>query len=248
MPTLPDFTGDQRSELLRLGLCKEQVEELRRALVAVRSYVSPPAANNDTADLLREIEQLASDLARKLRALSNVADSAHHKAGSMIEEGYWTWRPEDDGATVPNLLCPRLDALTIAASEAGSSLPKGKAVRPTAGNPAPIRSIERALVRGWSKAHDPVVSNRTDPEGGDEVTLSAMVEEAKRDSLGKPYPRKLLPSVSVTSAFHQIVGICYAAGGYTAFPKRALQEYVANRNRTRKEIIALWPDCGASEE
>src|SRR4030095_13110858 len=106
----------------------------------------------------------------------------HHKAGSMIEEAYWTERPEDHGATVPHLLCPRLDALTIAAREAGSSLPKGKAVRHKAGDPAPIRIIERALVRGWSKTHAPVVSSWTGPEGGDEVTLSAMVEEAKRNS------------------------------------------------------------------
>lgn len=214
----PDFTTDQRGRLSELGVCDEQITKLRHALISVRSYVRRPAANNDAAAHLAEIEQLASELSRKLRA------AVIPEAARMIEERYWPQRPTDDGPTVAMHLCPRLDALTAAAVDAASAIPNNKPVRSRAGNPEPVRLIDDALNYGWWKAHS---TAKPYPE-----SLRPSVSTGKHGQ-GRAFP--------------EIVGICYAAVGYESQPKRAIQAYVKAYNCDRKELLEAM-DAALSEQ
>lgn len=205
----PDFNADERRELKRLGVCEEQITELRHALIGVRSYVRQPAANNEVAAHLADIERLASELSRKLRT-AVIPDAA-----LMVEQRYWQQRPTDDGPTVGMHLCPRLDALTAAAVDAADAIPDNKPVRSRAGNPEPVRQIDEALVHGWWKAHGNTMRY---PE-----TLRPSVSTGKHGQ-GRAFP--------------EIVGICYAAVGYKSQPKRAIQAYVKAKNGRRREVLA----------
>ena len=228
----PDFTDDQRRELKRRGVCDEQITELRHALGHIRQSLRKPSANNAVAAHLAEIERLAIELSRKLRV------GIVPEAAGMIEDGYWAQHPMDDGHNVAAHLCPRLDTLTAVASAAIEALPKGKPVRSRVGSPRPIRLIDDALMNGWVKRHGPVAMSWTDPDGDEAAVIAAMIEDAKANPPGKPFPAEHCPSVSEGSAYREIVGICYAAAGYKRFPKRALEAHVKARNLDRKELLA----------
>jgi hypothetical protein len=203
----PDFTNDQKRTLLGHGVCDEQITELRHALEHIRRDLRSPSANNAVATHLGEIEKLASELSRKLRVC------IVPEAAGMIEDGYWTQRPMDDGYNVAAHLCPRLDTLTAVTSVAIDALPKGKPARSRTGSTRPIQLIDDALMNGWVKRK--------------------MIEAAK---LAAPFPAEHCPSVSEGSAYREIIEICYAAAGYRRFPKRALEAHVAACNRYRKEL------------
>lgn len=244
----PDFSADQRCKLKALGVCDQQVTELRHALISVRHHVRKPAANTKMAEHLAEIERLASELSRKLRA-AEIPDAAR-----MIEERYWPQRPADDGATVAAHLCPRLDTLSIAAGNAAEVLPKGKPSRARAGNPEPVRCIDDALHLGWTKAHGSSTAFAWINPVNEEAEIAAAIEQiaatlpAKGSEAAhalaerRKYPEALRPSVSTGPqgqgrAFPDIVGICYDAVGYKRSPKRALEAYVKACNRNRKDLM-----------
>lgn len=238
----PDFTDDQRRELKKHGVCDEQVTELRYALWQIRRSLRKPSGNNVVATHLADIERLAIELSRKLR-VGIVPEAAH-----MVDVGYWAQRPMDDGHDVAAHLCPRLDTLTAVASAAIEALPKGEPVRKKTGNPRPIRLIDDALMRGWVKRHGPVAVSWTDPDGDEAAVIAAMIEDAKANPPGKPFPKEHCPSVSEGSAYREIVGICYAAAGYERFPKRALEAHVKACNLDRKELLAGLDDVLSQEE
>lgn len=229
----PDFTGDQKREMRRHGVCDEQIAELRHALGHIRQSLRKQSANNAVAAHLADIERLAIELSRKLR-VGIVPEAAH-----MIGVGYWAQRPMDDGHDVAAHLCPRLDTLTAVARAAIEALPEGEPVRKKTGNPRPIRLIDDALMRGWVKRHGPVAMSWTAPDGDEAAVIAAMIEDAKANPPGKPFPKEHCPSVSEGSAYREIVGICYAAAGYKRFPKRALEAHVKARNLDRKELLAV---------
>ena len=238
----PDFTDDQRSRLKERAVCEEQITELRHALGHIRRSVRKPSGNNAVAAHLAEIERLASELSRKLRV------GIIPEAAGMIEVGYWAQRPMDDGHNVAAHLCPRLDTLIAVASAAIGALPKGKQARSNVVDPKPIRFIEEALVTGWVKRHGPVAVSWTDPDGGDDAVIAAMVEAAKANPPGKPMLASHRPSVSEGSAFHEIVGICYAAAGYDHFPKRALEAFIKACNKDRRELRAVIDEALSEAE
>lgn len=75
--------------------------------------------------------------------------------------------------------------------------------------------------------------------------LVEMIDVAMRRNwpTDEPYPRKLRPSVSVTSAFYKIVDICFEAAGYPHHPKRAIEAYVKEWRALQKSgAIAPRPD------
>ena len=80
----PDFTPDHVRELKALGVCDEQVSELRKALLSVRHVLATPAANGATGELLADVESLASGLLNKLHALHLGFDAEHNKARGLI--------------------------------------------------------------------------------------------------------------------------------------------------------------------
>ena len=226
----PDFTDDQRRSLKSLGVCDEQIKELRHALISVRQHARQPAANNDMAAQLAEVERLASELSRKLRA-AVIPDAAR-----MIEERYWPQRPTDDGPTVAMHLCPRLDALTVAAGGAAEALPSGMQSRSRVGNPEPVQWIDDALFNGWAKAHGTGAVHAWIDPNNEDADIAAALERGNAMARAKPYPETFRPSVSVSSPFFEIVCICYAAVGYEKPPKRALQTYVTAKNAHRRVI------------
>lgn len=234
----PDFTTDQRRGLKRHGVCDEQITELRHALISVRQHVRRPAANNDVAAQLAEIERLASELSRKLRA-AVIPDAAR-----MIEERYWPQRPTDDGPTVAMHLCPRLDALTVAAGGAAGDLPRGVQSRSRVGNPEPVQWIDDALFNGWAKAHGTsAVHAWIDPNNEDAAIAAAIERDSAAMASAKPYPKNFRPSVSVTSPFYEIVCICYAAVGYQDPPKSAVARYVKAKNAQHRVMREALDDA-----
>ena len=66
MAGLPNFSEPQRKRLLKLGVCPEQITELRYALLTVQMVLAKPAANADVRSHLAEIEEQAAGLVRKL--------------------------------------------------------------------------------------------------------------------------------------------------------------------------------------
>lgn len=81
----PDFIPEHVRQLKTLGVCDEQISELRKALLTVRRILAKPAANGATSDLLAEVESLSSDLLSKLHALCLGFDPEHNKACGLIE-------------------------------------------------------------------------------------------------------------------------------------------------------------------
>lgn len=226
----PDFTREQRTRLKRCGLCAEQVHALRHLLPRIRAHLRTPA-HNDVKMLLDEIAMLSHRLSDKLAALLNTPDMAHADAFKLIEQGYWTRRPDDTGGMVPVHLCPRLHALEEAAREARDKLPRMPVRRQTA-DPVPIQWIENALRSGWIKRHG---SNTTglswcDPDDDPDEILRARI--AERLSRLKPAGSRKKPS-----PFADVVATVYQAAGYARRPKRALEQHVAARNRVRAEVL-----------
>ncbi len=202
------------------------------ALVSIRGWLRRRAARNDVKRLLDEVAERSEALAHTLSELHDGPDAAHGEALRVIEEGYWHDHPEDDGAMVAHHLLPRLATL---ATVARAGVKSGAPTRHRTSDPRPIARIETALIAGWTKRHGPkVVTFWGDPS---DENITAMIEDAKANPPGKPYPGRFRPSVSESAVFRDIVGICYAAAGYSAFPKRALEAYVKMENKHRREIL-----------
>ena len=182
--SLPDFNSAQLERLRGLGICDDQVKQLRFALIENLILLSQHTpAVSAVRDALVEIEDLSRELSRKLRALVASQDVAYRAVHGMIEKGYWPHFPDDNGPTCAHVLSPRLDMLEKAAAEAIQQLPSQQ-TRHRAADWRPVRTINLALQCGW---------------------LAANVG---------PYPRNLSPSLSEASAFKEICEICYAASGY----------------------------------
>ncbi len=229
------------SELKELGVSAQQIITIEKALVFVRGLLVPPAANNETLSLLRDVEKSACKLAQKLRQLGTPSNeggqnSARQKAANLLASGYWDTRPMDEGPTIIGAFCPRLEALADAAISARDSVPKAKPARYKAADPEPVRRIDYALVEGWQIQHrsstvwlDP--AEQTDLD----AAIAAHVSICEK---AQPYPENLLPSASLTSAFWRIVGICYATVGRNANPERAIKAYVASESKRYAQSIA----------
>lgn len=236
------FSDDEQSRLRELGVIDEQVQQLRFAQLAIRVAIAPHAARNDALQLLEDIRKLSVELDRKLGVLLLPPTAGHSLVHALLEERYWRIadRQADDGPTLSEHLMPRLRALSASASHSIDSLPK-QATRHRTGDPTPIRRIDEALLWGWVKAHGPVAGAWASFDNeADEI--AAMIEHAQAQRPAKPYPAEFRPSVSASSAFREIVEICYSAAGYKAFPKRALEAYVSEKNRQRRELSAAIED------
>lgn len=85
-------------------------------------------------------------------------------------------------------------------------------------------------------------------ETGDPM-LVGLIDSAMRRNwpIGEPYPKKLLPRVSPTSAFFKIVDICFEAAGYPSHPKRSLEAYVKQWRKNGGDQAAD-PQPGAQED
>lgn len=238
----PDFTDAQRRDFQELELCSEQVEALRGVLPLLRAQLRKPAARNDVRDRLSDVEDLARKLREKLTGLWQVPEPAHADAARLIEHGYWTERPLDDGATVQGHLCPRLDALERAARDAKAEVPKA-AARHKTGDPTWIAAIDRALHDGWFNRHgsNTVGTFWCGPDDDPDKVLESRICELQKTPRAEPYPRdKLRPKTSEgrkENAFRAVVRICYEAAGYKRAPKRALEAFVKKKNDTHHEML-----------
>jgi hypothetical protein len=234
----PSFTPDAIRELQNLGVTAAQVRELQVGLVSVRAILVPPPANNETAELLGDIRKLASKLRRKLRELGTASNnggqnSARQQVANLLAKGYWDLRPMDEGPTIIGAFDERLGSLAQAAKGAAETVPIAKPSRYKAASPKPVRIIDEALHRGWHNEHGaPAVWSRDQTE-----ILAAIDNRLGKAKRAQAYPKNLEPSVSVTSAFRRIVGICYEAVGRNADPERAIKAYIANENAQRAHAL-----------
>lgn len=236
----PDFTPEQVSALKTLGVCDEQISELRKALLTARHTLAKPAANGATSELLADVESLSSDLLNKLHALCLGFDPEHNKACGLIETSYWQQRPDDTGPTAMHHLIPRLRALQVAAQHGLDQIPVAQPVRHRSADPAPIERIHSALVYGWSMAHSdgPSYGRGTRCE---ESESAAAIQ--KQDQPPRPkYPKGLQPNTSPGCGFVTVVAICYAAVGWNTDPDRAIKNYVgqfkSRRAASEKKMIS----------
>lgn len=219
--TIPDFTDEQRIELRGLGLCTEQIEQLRIAMAGNRLWLDRPPAKNDVKELLADVEKLSRKLVRGLKAIAVQRDKVHGAAHNLLEVSYWKERPEDDGATAARHILPRLEALAVAAREAVRALPQGQ-TRAYAFL-QPIADIDRALTEGWRKTH------------GTSVRTS---ESELNVPLPELFPKRLRPSWSSTSKFRKVCDICYAMACVEgANPERAIKNYMMQSNRRKKAML-----------
>jgi hypothetical protein len=235
MSIRPDFTPDQVRELKSLGLCDEQVGELRTALIEVRRGLFKRAARNDVKVVLNDVEKLSTELMHLLGAIAAPPDAARAEALARIEEGYWQGeRIHDDGPTSMHHLIPRLHALAAAARAGVVALPSVP-TRHNSADPRPIRWIESALLDGWIKVHGPHVGTTHGPE-----TLADMVADAKANPPAPPYPAEFSASRSPGSVFSRVAGICYVAVGGNPDPDRAIRNYLEIERATFHEaLVAL---------
>lgn len=157
MAGLPKFSAGQIERLKKLQLADSQIEQLRYACMTVKVHVQRPAARNDVAELLREVETLAEKLLRKSTALALPTSSAHAHANSLVEIGYWQARPDDEGATSFLSAGPRIRALRDAPVQDGISW---RVVLVGCEVQTPVLSV-RLLMRcatGGRKSMDPTCS------------------------------------------------------------------------------------------
>lgn len=223
MAGLPDFTEPQRKRLRQLGVCAEQIAELRYALLTVQMVLAKPAANADVRSHLDEIEEQAAALVRKLCAMQLQSDPEYRTVYALIETKYWQGEMlEEAGATVSQHLLPRLQALATAAREASETLP-AKPARWRKADPRPIKRIMEALYAGWSRAKGTGVRRTPDYQTPEEAF--AAIGQART----KPFPKELRASSATGSPFREIAGICYeaAGGGQDYDPERAIKAYMA---------------------
>jgi len=230
MPVRPNFTPDQVRELRRLGLCDEQVGELRMALIEVSRTLFKRAGRNDVKAVLNDVQKLSTELIRLLGTIAAPPDAARGEALGRIEEGYWQGdRLHDDGPTSMHHVIPRLHALAAAARAGVVALPSAP-TRSRNADPRPIARIRDALLFGWVKVHGPRVGTTHGHE-----TLSDMVADAKANPPAPPFPKKLRPSR--VGAFSEIAGICYAAAGSEYQPDAAIRNYLFAEKVQRSEMI-----------
>ena len=227
----PDFNPDHVRELKALDICDEQISQLRKALPAVRRVFIRQPSNNDTRDILADVEKLTAKLLKKLESIALQIDSPHEKAGSLIDQSYYQQRTDDDGHTATLHLVPRLRALRTAAQNGLDQIPVAKPARSRSADPAPIERIHSALVTGWHQAHSDGPSySRGMPFEESESAVAIR----KQDRRPRPaYPKRLQPSASPGCVFRKVVGICYVAVNGTADPERAISEYVGEFKKRR---------------
>jgi hypothetical protein len=233
----PDFSDDQKKELGLLGALPTQIAELRKALLTVRSVVARKPANTDVAAILGDIAKHAAALSKRLRGSVSTA-KAHTAAFGAIAQRYWNDervkhssldRCGHPGATVSIYLCPLLDALTDAAHSGIKAIPR-KPVRHKAADPKAIKAIYNALVFGWPRNDTTTWIDDAQKNAAPVVSLTPM----------PPFPRRLRPSSSPTSAFSRIVGICYAAVEGNSGPERAIKVYKAQEKQRRADGLAAF--------
>lgn len=237
----PDFSEIQRKTLQDLGVCEEQIQELRKALLTVRSAVQPKAARNEVLEQLDAVIDLADALDAKLRALQTTPAISHQSALQRIEQEFWQRAGDLSGPNVHSAISPLLELLAGSARSAKAGLPE-VATRHSVSDPRPIIRIEEALYSGWLKRHGPFAESWVQPEGGEKAEVAAMAEAAKRARAAPPYPREFKASVSEGTYFREIVALCYEAVGYPRFPKRALEAFVKRENAQRKELRDAWKE------
>ena len=80
-----DFSKAEREWLAQLGVCPEQIEELRFALTWVRLSIRPPATKNATKAHLTEIRDAATALHKKLGALYRMPGADYQHAAELLE-------------------------------------------------------------------------------------------------------------------------------------------------------------------
>ncbi|MGS1013086.1 hypothetical protein ACVCL0_14225 [Rhodanobacter sp. UC4450_H17] len=237
MSTRPDFTADQVRELKSLGLCDEQVGELRTALSVVRRTLFKPAARNAVKAVLKDVEKRSTELMQVLAAIAVPSDAARGEALGRIEEGYWQGdRMDDDGPTSMHHLIPRLHALAVAARDGVATMPSGP-TRYSSADPRPVNAIDRALLYGWTKAYGPRVGTTYGHE-----TLADMVADAKANPPAPPYPAEFDASRSPGCVFSRVVGICYAAVGGNPDPDRAIRNYLEIKRATFREAMEAFEE------
>lgn len=211
------LTPDQCRQLEGFGLRETQIDALRRAIATITIILQVPAVGDVKARLVG-IATPMDTLARAVEPLAHPSDPATELAAKIFD-------------MVSRLLVDDWAALLNAHSMVST----------------PRIDDWVALLNAHSRgihAYLAALAKCTVHRDGD-PWLVEMIDVAMRRNwpTGEPYPRKLNPSVSVTSRFYKIVDICFEAAGYSDHPKRALEAYVQQWRALQKSgAIISRPD------
>ena len=217
----PIFDGNQRRELTRLGLLREQIDSVQEILQPALAMLLNEAKKPAVQDVIAEFDGLSKALNAAHKALADLAraddDEPVHAARCetrlRIELVAYaaTREGEADGSMndrpmMEALRCIAFFEALIARARPDAAL---KPARRMLASPFPIKLIHEALLHGWVKAHLPNLRRSDDA------------------------PRKPLPlfnvrvSASPAGPFRLIVQECYSAMRRPNIdPDRAIKAYM----------------------
>jgi hypothetical protein len=205
------FNDHQVARLQRLGLKDEQISELRKRLLSIRTILSIHATREPVTNVRDELTRLRDALLAGCEAIQRMQNPSQMpalreaQARLMLTEYARQVSPGSFDRT-NGALAQMLAVVEAAISE----LPK-KPTRSRKAHPMPVGIVADALAVGWATAFC-----------GENVPV---------------LPDKLRPSSGAKSFFREVVGICYeaATGRADLDPERAIKSYLAIRRREREE-------------
>jgi len=209
---LPTFSAPDLKRLQDLGLLREQIAELVKALPICRSYLRQPAALADVRAVLGDTRTAVENAIRQLDRFDRVESSAYGEARVRFDQAYFANArvPETRDEELLNAALNYLDRVRTSLTDALADLPTEQRRHRTASF-VPVMKIDGALLRGFTLAHKP------------------------------PMPPYLLhASISPGSTFREVVGLCYRAIGANDDPERAIKGYIRwRKERDRASRIAF---------
>ncbi len=209
----PIFSRDQRADLMRMGLCDVEINELEIYLPLCRAWLGRPPKLQDVRDA---IESLHSAMKKAHGAMTNLR-TATPLMEAKFEALVRLQLVDEDGE-----IDRAMQALEIACSvvqRTQKSLTTKQRRHRTA-DIAPVRLIDKALLQGFIKRPS---TNSTDSKTGQ-----------RQSNPVRPYT--LRRSYSPKSKYRKIMGICYEAIGQESDPVRAIKAFIAWRRRTDKRM------------
>lgn len=211
------FTPAQRAALQAVAVPSIAIKLLEvQGLPAIRRHLEPPPRMEDVRAELRKTQAAILAAHEAIERLFNPPDSLPHVKGAAraLTEGGARYRY---GGIPLNRASEALVPAGQVIASAIARLPK-LPTRHKAASPGPVDMIERLLQQGCQLAGLPAVSVR----GGLPQQVTFM-----------PH---LKPSASPTSAFRQVVGICYERAGFAnTDPERAIRAFI-RRNRAGQVV------------
>jgi len=202
MTARPSFDAGQRERLKDLGVFDEQAHCLEVIFPLCRALLSKPATMTEVRDKLSQIAKPLKQAKEAMDAVFRDSSHANMEANNRILLAETATQSTNDG------IAEELTHIVTIVQRALESL-AAEQRRAHYANPIPIRLIESALLKGFTRHHDPEMQGKGLPPY--QLTVS----------------RKRPP-------FPEIAAICYEAIGRCNEPDRAIRNYLTMTKHQRR--------------